>query len=489
MAEIPRAVLSEQYEERLNGRRLLAAVFVTFRFDPEFFEQQVLPVFVDVPTSHSEAIRRVQLEETLKDVPHRIAVYYDQNGLASDAKSSRLDIARIPVSHKTGIFHPKNVFALVESKDADGDGHRARALIVGCMSANLTRAGWWENVEVCHIEEIAEGDATRLKKDLFGFLDGLERRIGKKASDGHESLKAVKSFLGSTDQRLVRSAGGWLHTHFFDGTTSVREFLRTAAGTALNGLYLEVISPYFDAGPESKPLKELIEEFSPKEVRVFLPRKDTGEALCSGELFDWVRERPQVSWGRLPKDLIQGGKAENARSRMVHAKVYRFFLANPKREYLFVGSVNLTGPAHRRGGNLETGFLVELESPRRPDWWLEVERTKPMIYEPHAEDEGAVSTAGSRLSLRYRWDVKEVDAYWDDDESAPHLRVLWNREPLFAVDPLPARQWVALGSEDAVTPGRFAVRCRRSISSSWTRGTTSNTDLGRASQRGIACWR
>ena len=46
MAEIPRAILSEKFEEHLDGRHLVAAVFVTFRFDPEFFEQQVLPVFV-----------------------------------------------------------------------------------------------------------------------------------------------------------------------------------------------------------------------------------------------------------------------------------------------------------------------------------------------------------------------------------------------------------------------------------------------------------
>ena len=68
MADIPHAVLSEQFEQQLGGRRLLAAVFVTFRFDPEFFEQQVLPVFLDVPTSHAEAIRRVQLEDALRDV-------------------------------------------------------------------------------------------------------------------------------------------------------------------------------------------------------------------------------------------------------------------------------------------------------------------------------------------------------------------------------------------------------------------------------------
>jgi hypothetical protein len=148
MTNIPRAVLSEQIEEHLGGRRLLAAVFVTFHFDPEFFEQQVLPIFLNVPTSHSEAIRRVQLEDVLKDVRHRVAVYYDQNGLGQNPQPARLDVSRVPVVHRTGIFHPKNIFALVEELEPDDDGHRAQSLVVACMSANLTRAGWWENVEV-----------------------------------------------------------------------------------------------------------------------------------------------------------------------------------------------------------------------------------------------------------------------------------------------------------------------------------------------------
>jgi hypothetical protein len=449
MADIPRAVLSERFEACLDGRRLLAAVFVTFRFDPEFFEQQVLPVFVDVPTSHSEAIRRLQLEDALKDVRHRIAVYYDQNGLDPDAKPARLDVSRVPIVHRTGIFHPKNVFALAEQLEPDDTGYRARSLIVACMSANLTRAGWWENVEVCHIETIEEGDPTRLKDDLFRFLEGLERRAADKAADGNESIGAIKAFLKSTLQRLVRSAGGRLHTHFFDGTTTVPDFLRQAAGTAIDGLYLEVISPYFDAGPESKPLSDLITAFNPKEVRVFLPRKDTGEALCSSELYEWIRSQPGVSWGRLPKDVTRGGKSEDIKSRTVHAKVYRFFQANPKREYMFVGSVNLTGPAHRRGGNLETGFLVELDVPRRPEWWLETDRSQPASYEPRDEDEAAASTVGSRLSLRYWWDSKRAEAYWDDATTSPVLQISRSGVLLFAIDALPPRKWLQLGSAEA----------------------------------------
>ena len=167
--------------------------------------------------------------------------------------------------------------------------------------------------------------------------------------------------------------------------------------------------------------------------------------MCSAKLFDWIRSQPNVrSWARLPNEVTREGKAAGVKSRAVHAKVYRFFQANPRREYLFIGSANLTGPAHRRGGNLETGFLVEREAARRPDWWLEVDRKKVTIYEPRSEDEGAVSAAGSRLSLRYWWDSKRAEAFWDHGETSPALTVSWNRELLFPIDSLPSGRWIPL---------------------------------------------
>jgi len=445
----PSAVLSEELKSAVAGRRLLAAAFLTFRFEPEFFEQQVLPLFFDVPLSHAEVIKRVQMEDLLRDVPHGVAVYYDQNGIAADAKPARLDARRVGVRHATGIFHSKNVFALLEAPEPDENGYRERALIVATMSANLTRAGWWENVEVCHIEELHEGDRTRLRDDLLGFLEGLERRVSDKASDGHAALKAIKAFLRSTRQRLVRSSKGWLEPHFFDATTSVIEFLETAAGRALRGLNLEIVSPYFDAGPVSAPLADLLTQFSPREVRIYLPKTDAGDALCSKGIFEWVKAQPNVSWARLSKEVTRGGKAEGVKGRAVHAKVYRFFSAQPKREFLFVGSVNLTNPAHRRGGNLETGFLVELDPPRRPDWWMQCDGSKPDIFESRAEDEGAVSTAGSRLSLRYFWDAKRAEAYWDDPAESGALRVLWSGGPLFDIERLRSRAWTALATSSA----------------------------------------
>src|SRR5262245_58493680 len=118
MAEMPpHAVLSEHFQERMSGRRLRSAVFLTYQLDPGFFEQEVLSVFLDISLSHATPIRLVQLEDALRALPGQVAVYYDANGLvAGSTSSAKLDIRRIPVRHRTGIFHPKNLFLLVQNE-------------------------------------------------------------------------------------------------------------------------------------------------------------------------------------------------------------------------------------------------------------------------------------------------------------------------------------------------------------------------------------
>jgi len=456
MAEIPRSILSEHFQEQVGDRRLVSAVFVTYRFDPAFFEQEVLPVFLDIPLSHASKIRLVQLEDALREIPVGVAVYYDQNGLES-GDSAKLDVRRSAVRFKDGfIFHPKNVFVLVEKKEPEEDGHRARALFVACMSANLTRAGWWENVEVCHTEEIQEGASTRIRDVLLDHLDELTGLCGDRAAGGHEIVDSIRQFLRETEQVSRRKSEGFLHTHFFHGRTGFVDFLRDTAGSDLKDMDLEIISPYLDAGAESLPLKDLMKSFSPREVRVLLPLGDDGKAGCSEEIFEWVRGQPRVSWGSLPRDILQRGKGRDVKERFVHAKVYRFFRQHPKKEIMFVGSVNLTTAAHRKGGNLETGFLVQTETPRRPEWWLKVDESQPVGFVQSLEDEGS-NLGGTRLSLLYRWNTSSAEAYWDDEAPSPRLRIEHQGVPLFELDALPPMEWKPLSPDLSAELGKVLI--------------------------------
>ena len=63
----PKRVLSDEISKAIAGRRVTAAVFTTYTFDPEFFELEILPILFEGRFrggfSHAEKVRLVQLEE------------------------------------------------------------------------------------------------------------------------------------------------------------------------------------------------------------------------------------------------------------------------------------------------------------------------------------------------------------------------------------------------------------------------------------------
>jgi hypothetical protein len=425
-------------------------VFLTFEFDPGFFEQEILPVLLDVPVSHSPRIRLVQLEEALRKCAGRLAVYYDADRLVcGDSGSAKLDVARIPVRSKTGVFHPKNILLLLEATEPNKEGNRARSLLVGAFSANLTRAGWWENIEACHFEEIAEDEDTRLKEDLGNLLNDL-RRDAPQGTD-HAAVEELRTFLRRTGQRMKRVSGDRLLPHFYSGRESIPDFLERVAGNRIRGSYLEIISPYLDDAPSSKPLEDLIARFQPKEVRVLLPRSRDGKAACQPDLYDAVRRLPSVRWGRLPSSLSRWGKTGVASERFVHAKLYRFFTQKPKQEICLVGSANLTKAAHQQNGNRETGLLVEVDCPRAPDFWLALEETRPEVFNHQDETEPAKS-GGTPLILRYSWDRQIAEAFWDARGISPVLTLTARNIERGKVGPLEPATWHDLGPERASVP-------------------------------------
>jgi hypothetical protein len=453
VSDIPRAVLSEHLEERIAGRRVVSAIFTTYQLDPGFFEQHVLPVILGVPVSHAAAVRLVQLEDRLRTVPGEVAVYYDAEGLvtSSDFGAPKLDVRRIPIRLSTGIFHPKNLFLLLES-EPDEDGQAANSLLVGALSANLTKSGWWSNVEVGHFQEITEDDATRSKHELVWFLNRLRRWAT--GHDAHRAIQDTIAFLRGTGARKHRTTDEKLHPHFHGGRESVADFLEATAGGKLRGAYLDVISPFFDDAESCAPLEELKRRFEPKEIRVFLPRSKAGAALCNDKLYAAI-EALGAKWGRLPKESwLRQGRSDDAEPRYVHAKVYRFFTQNPKTELLLVGSVNLTRAAHQRGGNVESAFLVEIEPERRPESWLEPETRPPREFAARneREDEGG-ATSGTRLQIRYFWDSGTAEAFWDGEATSPMLRLESRGVPLGDLGPWPPHAWHACGTDLSVAIG------------------------------------
>lgn len=458
---IEQAVLSDRIQQALDGQRLVTALFTTFSFDPGFFEQEVLRLFFDLPLTHLPALRLVQLEDALREVPVRPAVYYDPRALViSKFGASRLDIARHPV-RMAACFHPKLVCALVEATEADENGRRTRKLIVACQSANLTESGWWQNLECSHLETIEEHSRTTLKDSLADFLRWLAPQ-SPTAPDGRPGVRTTQRFQGHAVGEILA---------FLDQTTayqrkplspteprfifsrpghSITQMLDDEAGHKLEGLNLEIISPYFDAHGDCAPLVALMERFKPREVRVFLPQDDAGLPQVTPEMHASVRNLKNVSWGTLPKELRQNGPAGQGALRFVHAKVYRFFSGNPKREIWLLGSPNLTRSAHQPGGNMECAFLVEraLDGQRRPGFLVEVEERIPKTFADAAKDplEDA-DTALTRFALRFDWTTGIAQAQWESDAPPPTLLLSVAGVELGNITLKQPDTWLSLDSE------------------------------------------
>lgn len=447
MEAIPTRILSEALQEKIASRRVLTAVFTTFRFEPDFFEQEVLPILFNQSFSHAEKVRLLQLEELLRELEH-IAVYYDRRGLIPTGDAPVLDVTRIPIARK-GYFHPKLIFLLVENDEHDTT---SESLILVVTSANLTRAGWWENVECSWIGELADGEQCAFRQDLLAVFSSI--RSDERTGDEHPELDRIYKFVRYRLSDARRSKRrGVLRPRMFVGQQPLAEFLDTTLRLPLDTYNLEVISPYFDESDDAGTLRALVETLAPKETRVFLPEADDGSAICREGFFEAVASMPSVRWGRLPTALLRRGKGaeEKQTERFVHAKVYRLWSRVENREFLLIGSANLTRAAHGRAnaGNLEASVLLEVEEPGRLAFWLDPMQSPPESFRAEEATDQEEEPEIPPLSVRYRWNEDRAAYFWEDDSPPTELRLSSSGSEVGAMDNVRSGEWVDLPAEAA----------------------------------------
>ena len=432
----PKRVLSDEISSVIDGRRVVAAVFTTYTFDPAFFELEILPLLFESRIkggfSQVEKVRRVQLEECLRDSAD-IEVFYDRGGLAGNAGSASLDFRRIDIGRRTGVFHSKLVIVLVENPQQEGSAP-TRSLIVATLSANLTRSGWWENLEAGHVEVI---DAASPGNRRCTFREDLLAALGHildaaRPEDGDGALRTIGHFLrdeAPQEGTRIASWRGRYFTRLFVGQSSLPDWLRDRR-LGDRQWNLEVVSPFFDAHGAST-LRNLIRATRPSEVRVFLPTEADGTPTVTGDQYAAVAELEQCKWSRLPSGIRRQADPESpegAAPRTVHAKVYRFWRRG-EGDVTLVGSVNLTGAAHSRAdaGNLEAAFLVNTShGSDRAEWWLQPLDDPPgKFLEQLSSEEGDAERVGLALSLRYDWERHAFEYRLDDEHSGEvHIQTI-----------------------------------------------------------------
>ncbi len=448
-------VLSEALEEAVGGGRVRAAVFVTFRFDPEFFEHAVLPCLFGRGFSTDREIRRVQVGEALRGVDH-VAVYFEKSGLVPTG-AARLDYRRVGISKPKGILHAKHVLLLVEDEAEDDAYDSTSRLVMITTSANLTDAGWRRNVEVAHVHQLHEGDAQLLRDDLLGkggLFSALERLDRTKSSataerdglDGqHAALDMIRAFVrDKTESKTNRKWGGVFYPRLWRGECPLPEFLAEHG----RGMKLEIISPYFDNQAEAKTLAAVLDAVEPEDVRLMLPFDAEGKALC-GEAYFGAVERLDVAWGKLPDSYSSYGRgSDDGTKRTTHAKVYRMFSPAQRHDVLVIGSPNLTGHAHQ-GVNFETAILIDLSDPKtKPDWWMErLVVEEPQFAERKAEDALEPSIP---ISVRFSWQTGKLSYFWEGPSPAPWFELRRAPQTITRVLAPSAEAWTPILDVDEV---------------------------------------
>jgi len=412
---IPTAILSERLGAALGGRTVKAAVFTTFSFEPDFFELEVLPILFEQSFSHVPNVRLKQLEEALLG-SSPIAVYYDRAALNADAEPARLDVRRFGISRRTGCFHPKVIAVLVEDVDEKTTATSA-ALVIAVMSANLTRSGWWENVECVELVELGEASKCSFKSELREILKAIRKSVA--SPEPQEALEAIDKFVSKLDETRQRSQGGVLHPRLYGGRKGVPDFVSEELALTPGEYHLEIISPYFDASQGTQTLERLITAVQPRSTTVFLPQADDGAALVDASFFEQVAALPKVRWGRLPSEMLARSKEEDGSraSRFVHAKVYRLWSRDEAKEFILVGSVNLTDAAHSHpgAGNLEAAFLIQSPELLTARSWLKPlgagERPQEFKIEANTDEPGEASTPP--VTVTFDWATGRATYYWE----------------------------------------------------------------------------
>ncbi|HEY9148655.1 MAG TPA: hypothetical protein VIQ22_06550, partial [Gammaproteobacteria bacterium] len=74
------STVSDGFRAQIGEReRVVAAMFTTYRFEPEFFEQEIIPLMLDqgLAFSSDQRIKSIQVREALSDAVLPVEVFYD----------------------------------------------------------------------------------------------------------------------------------------------------------------------------------------------------------------------------------------------------------------------------------------------------------------------------------------------------------------------------------------------------------------------------
>ncbi len=331
--------ISEAFRAVIGEREVVQAFFTTYSFEPDFFELEVLPLLLGNPAlSSNESIRYYQLQSLMRQHAGRLAVVYDLS-VFDPQLAPRLEVDYLPMRVGGACQHAKLMVLVVRDRKS-----KQLSIVLGAGSFNLTKAGWWENLEVGHWVELSEGSAPgNILEPLIYALRFYQARTPSPVLDN--ILGVAMGFEASTADpncSFYFSGNGAAHRHF---DTFIAEHTDADAS-------LEIISPFFADDGNNRTIIDFLARYP--SATVLLPLDEQGQALVDRQSVYEALPRESIAWGQWCESVRKSHLDPKSPHRRLHAKIYQAHGEDP---WCFVGSVNLSFKAFRQ--NVEAGFLLK----------------------------------------------------------------------------------------------------------------------------------
>jgi hypothetical protein len=220
-----------------NFAKLEVALFTSFNFHADFFEQNVLPALFGVEDGVTRHAREQLVHRGLRHT--QVGVFYDPSAAKPGAKSFRY--TAYPVFVPGRLFHPKLI--LLFGRDHDG----VAWIYIATMSANLSLSGWGRNCEGfadTWVHSQSEQPA-QVVRELLTWLRENSVRGGRR-----DALARAITWGDELQDRRSRAdpdGNGWndkiqTRLYFAPSHFSLWQFLRTQYGAIS---HVRAASPYW----------------------------------------------------------------------------------------------------------------------------------------------------------------------------------------------------------------------------------------------------
>jgi hypothetical protein len=343
-------ILGEKLKEEINGRRIKAALFHSFNFDPDFFENYLLPLFLpDIPFGDNKIQNTILWKKYQNELPP-VTVYCDfhakaQKGIHLDYIVRTVDI--IKVNGVKPCFHPKHSSILLDDD----------TLLLFIGSNNLTEAGWCSNLEGVNFFKLKSGEyfPREFKNQIRNFNKEIPSQNYNEHSPADDLMESFfRKKIGYTDEVDFKL----LNSKDFREENNMSYFGSFLSNLCLEGndgipfKKIEIVSPYYSSGISM--FETLIQTTNCSDISCSIPFENSDFVALEQTLFDNANELG-INWKAIK------GMNETKGHRFNHSKIYQFL--GEKKVFILAGSINFTNMAWkgiRQGGNYESAILYTL---------------------------------------------------------------------------------------------------------------------------------